>query len=157
VKLLTSLALALACAGCATTTSDMRYDLDALGEALMSATCAGMPPTAVETVPNPHVDGVMDRIEHRTCAEGASTAYVSTQASDPAGLAMSLVLHRSVHGLPAFLDFGSPASAAVAKLGVPDRVAGDTLVYVFGDFEDTLSIRAPEGKITSLAWSWTVD
>ncbi|MBA2679315.1 MAG: hypothetical protein H0U76_13075 [Ktedonobacteraceae bacterium] len=143
--------------GCASAPSTVPYDIDGLGESLVRTICGDTAPTHVQSVPNPHVDGVTDTIEQRSCPIGTSTLYKSTQASNPNGLAMRLEIRQSGSGVPNFLDIGASVSDAVKRLGSPASQTGNSTTYVFGDLEDTFIIEAQGGVIRSLSWSWTVD
>jgi hypothetical protein len=147
----------LVLSGCVSAPSTVPFDIDGLGESLVRNICGNVAPTHIESVPNPHVEGVTDSIEQRSCPIGASTLYKSTQASDPNGLAMNLEVRQSVSGVPKFLDIGASVSDAVKRLGSPTSQTGNSTKYVFGDFEDTFVIEARGGVIRSLAWSWSVD
>lgn len=146
-------------AGCAAVPSTTSHDIDALGISVSRTICGNGPPTHVETVPNLHVDGVIDTIERRDCTMGSSTFYVSTQASDPTGLAMALEVHHPGSGVPKFLEIGSPVSVALNKLGRPTTHSGDTFTYAIEDdvSEDKFTIVTKSGSISSLVWSWSLD
>lgn len=90
---------------------------------------------------------------------GSSTFYVSTQASDPTGLAMALKVRHRGSGVPKFLEIGSPVSVALNKLGRPTTHNGDTFTYAIEDevSEDKFTIVAKNGSIISLVWSWSLD
>ena len=151
------LTCAVTFAGCASVPSVPAYDIDYLGRSFVRTICGNGPPADVETIPNKHVDAVMDTIERRTCFRGSSTLYVSTQASDPSGLAMSVEIRQPGSGVPKFLEVGKSVSDATHRLGQPTSQNGDSITYEFGDFLDTFTITAPDGIIHSLAWSWSID
>lgn len=143
--------------GCASVPSPATYDVDALGESLVRTICGKEPPSGVETVRNPHVDGVLDTIERRACAMGSATLYVSSQASNPSGLAMDLKIRQPGSGVPNFLEIGNGVSGAARRLGQPTSQKEESVTYVFGDYENEFTIEAPGGVIRSLAWSWSLD
>lgn len=145
-----------ALAGCASVPDAGRYDVEALGQSLARTLCDDASPH-VETVPNEHVDNVVDRIERRSCVLGSSTMYVSTQASDPSGLALHLEILQAGSGVPRFLELGQPAAGAIRRLGIPSNREGHRTTFVSGGYDDEFTIEHPGGVIRSLTWTWSVD
>jgi hypothetical protein len=88
---------------------------------------------------------------------GSSTLYISTQASDPTGLAMNLEILHTGSGVPTFLEIGQPVAGATLRIGQPATKSGEEITYTFDDYGSTLTIGASGGVIRSLTWSWYLD
>ena len=150
-------ALLSACASPPDREMSVLRDIDALGERLARTVCAGSP-TAVELVPNRHVEGQTDRLETRECAAGRSTLYRGATTSDPDGLAVTVEVRERGAGLPPYLEIAAPVRRLGVVLGAPQERSASSITYALGvEGNDTVTIRHVDGRVASVQWAWLVD
>ncbi|GAA4861112.1 hypothetical protein GCM10023332_11430 [Luteimonas vadosa] len=149
--------LCVAIAACSTASDTRLESLDELGDRLARTICSRAP-VKVESVPNPHVEGQIDRLETRQCASGSSTLYIGETTSDPNGLAVAVNILAEGSGLPPLLEIGHPIEHVMQSHGPPQEQAPGSVTYGLGiEGIDTITIRHEAGRITSIQWAWLVD
>ena len=143
--------------GCSAAPQHASRSLDDLGRELARTICLG-PPKAVQRVKNPHMPRQLDRLETRECAAGSSTLYVASEAAEPKVLAVAVEVRAKSAGLPPHLQIGEPIADALRALGEPQSRSPESAVYSLAfDSTDTVTLRATDGRISSLQWAWVLD
>jgi len=152
-----SIIAATICIGaCATSPSDGFFALQAVAEPLLEDVCPNAN-VSVESVRNPHVPDLVDRIETKNCVGASVRTYISTAASDPTGLPMSLELSKPNPRLPHYMNIGQAVGPLVAKLGTPSSMTSNVVVYSAPESEDSVTFNLANDRVVSIRWDWYVD
>jgi hypothetical protein len=151
------MALGICLAGCASAPIDGFSSLQAAVEPLLASACATGAKVALESIPNPHVPNLVDRIETKTCVGTSVRTYISTAASDPSGMPMSLEVTEPSRQLPPYMDIGQSVRPLIAKLGTPSSMTGSNIVYSAPESEDSVTFIVAGGHVVSIRWDWSID
>lgn len=147
----------LCLSSCKSAPIDSFPSLQDAAKPLLANICPTGAEVSAELIPNPHVPDLVDRIETKTCTGISVKTYISTAASDPGGLTMSLEITKPNHLLPYYMDVGQPIGPLLAKLGMPSSRTGSDIVYSVAENEDSVTFSVAGGHVVAVRWDWPVD
>jgi hypothetical protein len=123
-----------------------------LGVELSLSICGGEEPVRVAALPNPHVDGIADLVEVRSCAAGESRMLLIRTDSESRRLPLSVTVVSTDLQLPSPIRIGAATEGVQVLLGSPVEVAGGRQSYSLSESDDMLVIESRDGIIVSVAW-----
>jgi hypothetical protein len=128
-----------------------REELLNLGVALSRSICGGVAPSRVHPSPNPHVAGVVDHVEVRSCEAGESE-ILTRAGPEPRELPLSVVVYSADAPLPLPIRVGARLDGVEAFLGRPVTTSGDRQSYSLSESDDIIVIESRDGVIISVSW-----